>query len=265
MGVLYARSGGAWVPVASGSVDQRWYSAWGQVASGGFNFSDGAPLVDSVSLVTPLSFASVAGRRYRLTLVVRALSGANGSGYVQFRSDGVAQTDRHVPVFASYLTNINLHWVFNGDGAAHTYDALWKCSLSITGYSSGGLFYIEDIGPVTGAALIPQVAVTAWTDLTLNANWTNLGGGNAPAQLRKVGDMVQVRGEIRAGAGAANPVTNLPAGFRPPYQMSFVAANRTSSTSVFQASVFTDGNINIYGVPGVVDIGLGTVQFSVTT
>jgi hypothetical protein len=54
---------------------------------------------------------------------------------------------------------------------------------------------------------------TAWTTPTLNANWTQ---GTPPLRYRKDAlGFVHLQGEIQVLAGATNPFSNFPAGYRP--------------------------------------------------
>lgn len=54
---------------------------------------------------------------------------------------------------------------------------------------------------------------TAWTTPTLTANWTQ---GTPPLRYRKDAlGFVHLQGEVQVLAGATNPLTTLPAGYRP--------------------------------------------------
>ncbi len=82
--------------------------------------------------------------------------------------------------------------------------------------------------PATGVTEIILVAdrLGPWTAVPASAaNWGNFGGAFQTVQYRKVGDMVQLRGEAGStGANAANSVvTTLPVGFRPPATLQWIA------------------------------------------
>ena len=55
---------------------------------------------------------------------------------------------------------------------------------------------------------------TPWTALTLTAPWVNYGLGWTTAGIRRIGDIVYVRGLIGGGTVGA-PIATLPVGFRP--------------------------------------------------
>lgn len=63
---------------------------------------------------------------------------------------------------------------------------------------------------------------TAWTNVTFNSPWANYGAGFSNAQYRKVGEMVQVRGLVKAtGITVPSLIFILPVGFRPPANLQF--------------------------------------------
>jgi hypothetical protein len=84
------------------------------------------------------------------------------------------------------------------------------------------------------------LAVTAWTTLVLNTNWTLVGG--ATPQYRKVGDNIQVRGIVANAAGGQGVIiATLPAGFRPlqnlyPISGTFYGASWALATIYIEAS-----------------------------
>lgn len=55
---------------------------------------------------------------------------------------------------------------------------------------------------------------TAWTNLTLSANWT-AAGFSVPGYRKDALGFVHLRGVVIVGAGAANPLATMPAGYRP--------------------------------------------------
>lgn len=257
MGILFARTGGKWVPVAQGSADQRWFSAWGIVATGTFAFGDGAPFTSPMSLTNPLVVQTVAGRRYRVRMVIRAVSSATTQAiYCMLQSDGGNVADRYSQIISVAYNKIDGDWMFTGDGASHSYVVMFTAAggYQCTGYSSGGNYYIEDLGPVTGASLIPQVAITAWTAPTLTNGWQNAPGWQ-PMQYRMYGDMVQLRGHIYAGTVNSNAF-QLPVGYRPPALIQVPTGVATG-----QATISTDGTVqsNVSAHISVV------TQFSVST
>jgi hypothetical protein len=55
---------------------------------------------------------------------------------------------------------------------------------------------------------------TAWTNLTLSANWSG-AGFSVPGYRKDALGFVHLRGVVIVGAGAANPLATMPAGYRP--------------------------------------------------
>lgn len=79
---------------------------------------------------------------------------------------------------------------------------------------------------------------TGWKDLTLSNGWTNYGAPYAPAQARRVGNQVYLRGLIKAGTvGVA--VTNLPAGMHPDYSFFVPVVVNTRTVTTGAASTGT--------------------------
>ena len=258
MSVLKARINGQWVPlngsdevhvgpsdptIASTELwvdtdepnvmtnDMRWNTSWGVVAIGSFAASAQGTVIPSGSVVTnPLVFTSVVGRRYRLRCAVRAIEAGGGvpsAMYSEVRRNGSPVGDQHHPswtVLSTAYASITLEVLLTGDGTTATWDVAIKTSgsssTSFRAYpdQSSSHFFIEDIGPVSTS--VPMVNPTpAWLPMTLGSGWSNLAGGWPPAQYRKVGDMVQLRGMVTtagSGIGVWNPI---PAGYGPPAQI----------------------------------------------
>lgn len=77
----------------------------------------------------------------------------------------------------------------------------------------GGLWIRSDNGNLSWRAN-GVTSPSVWTAPTLINSWTNIGGGFRPAQYRKVGDIVYIRGVINGGVLGATAFV-LPLGFRP--------------------------------------------------
>jgi hypothetical protein len=95
----------------------------------------------------------------------------------------------------------------------------------------------------------PNVVWTAWNPtqwiaLPLTAGWTNLGSYQ-PAQYRRVGDVVELRGTVVQDVPANTVITNMPAGFRPSVTRMFgVLAFRNSVKDMIQrVDLGADGNM----------------------
>lgn len=304
MPVLKARIGGAWVDVGGGgggtdevwvgsadpiatvptaelwydtdavaplSDDMRWSTAWGKVAIGTFAFTDAASLVTNTPLTNTLTFVPLLGRRYRVVMRLRAvLASANTYAGVPLVIDGLLQNDysyRQILGGAGTGYNaVDAEYAITGDGVSHAYRIDWVCPGTTNGYA--GLFYIEDVGPVTGSAAIPAVAVTPWVALPFAAGWGNFGGGYQTCQYRKHGDMVQLRGlAATTTTTAATTMGTLPAGFRPPADVLTIAKSAWNTSGGQRMEVFTSGVVSADAPPASANswCSLAGIQFSVST
>lgn len=85
-----------------------------------------------------------------------------------------------------------------------------------------------------------------WIPLPYQNGWEDYETGTKPnytrGEYRKVGDVVQLRGLLRGGT--ANPITTLPAGFRPPADLIFCTM---SSDAHKRIDVRSDGSIHTRG------------------
>lgn len=129
---------------------------------------------------------------------------------------------------------------------------------------SAGVFgkpVADEINRIT--PLVNGAIPTAWTALSLANGWTNIGGGLAPMQYRKVGDVVQLRGVIVPGSWEI-PFAQMPVGFRPPWGLIGQAIASTIITC--QLGINTDSNLIAYkpaGSPNQAWLAILT-QYSVT-
>lgn len=119
---------------------------------------------------------------------------------------------------------------------------------------------------------------TPWTALPLASGWVDFGGGNQPAQYRKVGDDVQLRGLVKrtstsVAAGVASDIGNLPAGFRAPTHLIHTVISKPSASVALQGVLIQQlvtGAVQYYAE--TTGAGLGTdgwvtltgINFSVT-
>ena len=126
--------------------------------------------------------------------------------------------------------------------------------------------WIYDLGK--GRWLVIGVVVSpfpgAWTAVTFQNSWINAYSGIAPAQYRRVGDMVSVRGRISNGASATTAFT-LPVGFRPPRDNGLYPCSgwNGSNPQVAFVAISPLGVFNPYYGAGMVDLGF-EMQFSTT-
>jgi hypothetical protein len=108
------------------------------------------------------------------------------------------------------------------------------------------------------ASLLP----TAWTAVTFQNSWVNVAG-QQPAQYRRIGDMVHLRGYINTGANSSTAFT-LPAGFRPPRNIDIPASSWTGTAHVGgNIYVQTSGSVAPTRVSGSGSISY-SCQFSIS-
>lgn len=100
---------------------------------------------------------------------------------------------------------------------------------------------------------------TVWTGVVFQNGWATAGGWQ-PGQYRKVGDVVQLRGNI-TGTAPATAFT-LPTGFRPPTPSFFPLAGAFPASSVF-VQIFNDGTFQVQG-SGSMHVGINGITFSIT-
>jgi hypothetical protein len=113
-------------------------------------------------------------------------------------------------------------------------------------------------------ALQGTTTPTAWTALTLQNGWTNYGSGTQVGQYRKIGDMVYIRAALKA-PGTATTIGNLPAGFRPAFQLEFPCSYYSGSRLICGVTVNGAGDVV---APDVVPVNallsLSVIAFSIT-
>jgi hypothetical protein len=85
----------------------------------------------------------------------------------------------------------------------------------------------------------------AWIAPTLLNSWVNYGGSEQPAQYRKVGTRVDVRMAVKHGT--TSPIFNLPAGYRPTYNLGFSGNvhDNTSAPDYCHIRVLTTGDVQL--------------------
>jgi hypothetical protein len=248
-GVLKAKVGGVWVPIiGSGMTAEvaRWNSAWGIVGTGSFTFSDGAVLTVGAALTNTLSVATVANRRYRIVLTMRALGHTtNQSNSVTVVIDGVDYFERWLQALGNVgFTQVNTEWLWTGAAGTHSFYIKWGGAAGAAGYSNGGSFYIEDMGPtIYNAAPPPVNAPGPWTAVTLLNGFVNLGSPRPPSTVRKTGDVVELRIAVKSGTVNGN-ICSVPAGYGAPYTMDFYGRDG-GGPGLFNLN--QDGTVSWYG------------------
>ena len=243
----------------------RWNSAWGIVTQ---TTSTGNVTLTAASqaITSPLTFTAISGRRYRIAFKSRAQGGTNTSLQYQFALAATPVTALWGDDYASSPVNYGgayFEHIFDGDGVTRS---VVVSSRLVTGAPIifPTLFYVEDVGPVSMSSNPPAQPTSVWTNMALLNGWTNIGGSSTPGQYRLLGDVVQIRGELAYASGFGNPFAVLPAGMRPSTISFFPIVNRTSATAALMLSIDTGGGLNVLGIAGNTQFGLGMISFSVT-
>jgi hypothetical protein len=108
-------------------------------------------------------------------------------------------------------------------------------------HAGGDRLLVDYQGLVRLAAAAAAIQPAAlWTAITPNANWT-AGGGLA--YWKDATGVVRLKGFLTVGAGAANPIFTLPAGFRPSQNRYFAIADPNPAAGAVTAFVQTDGQV----------------------
>ena len=223
----------------------RWNSAWGMVWMATGVGGTGVTMTTSQTLTVATAPAMVfqAGRRYRVGASCRAVAPQTDGTRVSPRwqvgpmPGGIADA---YSVTESGYTSMLINALCTGDGGTYTpvfnivNGGAPTANAPITLYLDNltGNCFIEDVGPSTPAAVVPQVPTTMWQLLPLVNGWIHYGAPYGPAYYRKVGDMVQLRGLVSSGTSATAVICGLPAGYLPQYQPIFTVTCNGGSAEV---------------------------------
>jgi len=138
---------------------------------------------------------------------------------------------------------------FHDSGARVDYIRAGAGVITI-GYNGGYGAARVDFGGVVG---------TGWDGLSFGSGWANYGGAYQTGQVKKVGDVVFLRGLVYRFTGSGTTIATLPAGYRPPARC-LVGVH--TNTGLGRIDILTDGTISAIG-GGTDWIQLDTVLFSV--
>jgi hypothetical protein len=299
MAMLKAKVNGVWVPVTAGggaseevyigatdpgvttshelwfdsdavspADTSRWNSAWGVIATGTF-IPPFAPHVSSTTeaITNAVTATLITGRRYKVRLQIRAIVNTSGATTISFYlSDNGTQIrgtpyggDPYVWSQGAYQ-GANYEWQFFGDNTSHSFVVWVAPSAGMNLYTDYGLWYIEDVGPISYGippAIDPTPTSVAWTPFVLLNSYDQLGSGGTElnAGYRKVSDMVQLKGTIRANAGTSlgQAPFRLSAGYYNTTltRISGVGFLATGNTFAWRADLQSDGNFYIQNMMGV--------------
>jgi hypothetical protein len=199
-------------------------NALGIVAMGGFVASPVSLTANTyVPVTTTISAPLAVGRRYRVIVTCRAVN-ATAQTFLRIGLyDGTTllgpgSTPLSYSPTGVYNT-VNYQWVIDGDGTTKALNVKISSETYVsTLYADVGSFYIEDVGPNQAPALPIPDTPPGWTTLIYASGW-GWAGLTSPLQYRKIGDIVYIRGSAKGPSSGL--VGNLPAGFRPPVQVTF--------------------------------------------
>jgi hypothetical protein len=123
----------------------------------------------------------------------------------------IARNQRVRVISAEVISPTSL--LVDGTSPVSVEGARW---VNYPGAGGEAVLLLNDNGmTVIGLSDIPWIPVTGFQN-----GWANYGGAFQPAQYRKIGDMVHLRGLIRNETGVNGPIPPaafyLPPGFRPP-------------------------------------------------
>jgi len=167
------------------------------------------------------------GRRYRVSVIIRAFGPVGGATQSSMRSQlmdganlvtgiGQSDTDRWFDSSNNWGGG-DISVVLDGNGAARNFRFVTDGAPTTQVYVTE--FYCEDLGPsVSPGAPLPDLD-PPWTPMPLSNSWGNYDPGNSSwqtARIRRVGDIVTAEGLIRnLGATPSATFANLPPQFRP--------------------------------------------------
>lgn len=260
MGVLKARVGGSWVPVTQG------YSS----ATAGYVAHAEGPTTNYGSIgtsATPITGMSVtvqmiAGHRYLISGQIQMYQESSAPqalvAEIQLNSVQWRQAIGYAPTNSNSSLPLQVTGVY---AASSTGPMTWRMCGQTTGgtcaydgrFGRVGWLLVEDITQVQPA---DTSLVGAWTPVTFQNAWLDLGGGYQTCQYRKIGDIVYLRGVAKSGSSGTVAFT-LPVGYRPPLALEIASMGAT----VFaRFAVNPDGTVIFYGSPNFWLVG----SFSVT-
>lgn len=249
-GTLKARVNGAWDKVVyagdpAGTAEaHHWNSAWGVVGDAPMVGQSGVQVAANTltPVSTTLTARLTAGRRYVLRGSVRALApvGAAGFAFLRISGTGIVGHDIYTYVQASY-TSLKIDYPYTSPSdqiGTWTLNLQANAAIYVYAEQAVSYFYIEDIGPVTGATVQP-------TNLVTTAPGNALG---VIATANQVAATVDVAYPVTTpGTNLTVPLTaTLQVGRR--YRATFrvAAANAIGGTPVgANVCIYDSGNVNI--------------------
>lgn len=109
-----------------------------------------------------------------------------------------------------------------------------------------------------GKILNDKITDTGWVNLTLSNGWENLGGNYPPAQYRKIGKQVFLRGLIKNNSSNTTRLLNLDSSIKP-LKTNYTIV--TESDVVKAAYVEASGTVNIVSYTKGNWVNLGNISY----
>ena len=109
-----------------------------------------------------------------------------------------------------------------------------------------------------GKILNDKIADTGWVNLTLSNGWKNLGEQYPPAQYRKIGKQVFLRGLIQNNSSNTTMLLNLDSSIKP-LKTNYIIV--TESDAVKSACVETSGTVNMPSYTKGNWVNLGNISY----
>ena len=103
------------------------------------------------------------------------------------------------------------------------------------GYDGGYGAARVDFGGVIG---------TGWSNLSFGSGWTDYGGSYQTGQVKKVGDLIFLRGLVKRTSGSGATITTLPSDHRPPAQLLYGVH---TNTGLGRVDIDSSGNVSLQG------------------
>lgn len=248
-------------------------NALGVVAVGSLIYGDPTVLLANTPTIVsnPLSFKSIPGRRYRANLYIRTMNAASATTFnLRLKKDGAVFPGAYGPACTTFatFTSLNYSWFFDGDDITSVFAIeIQPSTININIHTNTQCYFnIEDVGPNQAPALPLPATPPAWTPLTLTGGWGTVFQEQVP-QYRKIGDVVYLRGTMRAlAAGYGQTAFTLPVGSRPPAMLRPFSLSMTGggAATAGRADLGTDGLYKPQSGAGQPDYFTVDFQFSVT-
>ena len=135
-------------------------------------------------------------------------------------------------------------YAYDYTGAAYTQLLIDASTISLRPNGDGSkALSVDSSGNVSIAGRLGE----AWNGLSFGSGWANFGSGFSNGELKKIGDMVFLRGMVYRFTGSGTTIGTLPSGYRPP------------STGLFNVQTNTGpGRVDIDSAGSITHVSGGT-------